>query len=59
MKLVLFVAGLLFLAVGAIILKPIAKNLPDLGFADWLIGSVGVSFLLGGLRILWASFFVP
>jgi hypothetical protein len=40
-------------------LEPIAaKNLPDMGFADWFIGSFALSMLLGGLKMIWFSFFV-
>lgn len=58
MKLLLLLLGFAFVAIALVLLKPIAKNLPDIGFSDWLIGGVGLSFLSGGLRMIWASFFV-
>ena len=58
MKLLLLFLGFIFLAIALVLLKPIAKSMPDIGFSDWLIGGFAVSFLVGGLRMLWASFFV-
>lgn len=58
MKLLLLFVGFVFVAVGVFLLKPIAKNMPDIGFSDWLIGGVGLSFLTGGLKMVYASFFV-
>jgi hypothetical protein len=58
MKLLLLFLGFCGVAIGYWLLKPIVKNLPDMGFADWFIGSFALSMLLGGLKMLWASFFV-
>ena len=58
MKLLLLFLGFVSVAIALVLLKPIAKNMPDLGFSDWLIGGVALSFLSGGLRMIWASFFV-
>ncbi len=58
MKILLLLLGFCGVAVGYWLLKPIVKNLPDMDFADWFIGSFALSMLLGGLKMLWASFFV-
>jgi hypothetical protein len=58
MKLLLLFLGFVFVAIALVLLKPIAKNMPDIGFSDWLIGGFALSLLSGGLRMLWASFFV-
>lgn len=58
MKLLLLVLGFGSVAVAVVLLKPIAKNLSDMGFSDWFIGGFAMSLLLGGLRMIWASFFV-
>jgi hypothetical protein len=58
MKLLLLFLGFCGVAIGCWLLKPIFKNLPDMGFADWFIGSFALSMLLGGLKMIWLSFFV-
>jgi hypothetical protein len=58
MKLLLLFLGFIFVAIALVLLKPIAKNLPDMGFPDFLIGGFALSLLTAGLRMLWASFFV-
>jgi hypothetical protein len=58
MKLLLLFLGFGSVAIALVLLKPIAKNLPDLGFSDWLIGGFALSLLSGGLRMIWASFFI-
>ena len=58
MKILLLLLGIGLVAVGGWLLKPIIKNLPDMDFADWFIGSFALSLLLGGLKMFWASFFV-
>ena len=58
MKLLLLLLGFGFVAIALVLLKPVVKNMPDLGFSDWLIGGFALSLLSGGLRMIWASFFV-
>ncbi len=58
MKILLLLLGFVFVAIGYWLLKPIIKNLPDMDFADFLIGGFALSLLTGGLKMLWASFFV-
>jgi hypothetical protein len=58
MKLLLLFLGFIFVAIALGLLKPIAKNLSDMGFSDWFIGGFALSLLSGGLRMVWASFFV-
>jgi hypothetical protein len=57
-KLLLLILGFGSVAVAVVLLKPIIKILPDMGFADWFIGSFALSLLLGGLKMIGASFFV-
>lgn len=58
MKLLVLFVGFIFVAIALVLLKPIAKNLPDMGLPDFLIGGFALSLLSGGLRMIWASFFV-
>lgn len=59
MKLPLFIVGLILVAIGVIIVRPIAKQLPDFGFLDFLIGGFGLSLLTSGLKLLWAALVLP
>ncbi len=59
MKLPLFIVGLILVAIGAIILRPIVKQLPDFGFLDFLIGGFGLSLFTSGLKMLWWALTLP
>ncbi len=59
MKLPLFIVGLILVTIGVVILKPIAKQLPDFGFLDFVIGGFGLSLLTSGLKMLWWALILP
>ena len=59
MKLPLFIVGLILVTIGVIILRPIAKQLPDFGFLDFLIGGFALSMLTGGMKMLWWALILP
>jgi hypothetical protein len=58
MKILLLFLGVAFVAIGWWILKPIVKDLPDMDVAGFLIGGFGMSLVISGLKMLWASFFI-
>jgi hypothetical protein len=41
------------------ILRPLVRNLPQFGFLEFLIGGFALSLLSGGVKMIFASFFVP
>ena len=59
MKLLLFVLGLALVAAAIFIFRAIAKNLPEIGVLDAVIGLFALSLLSGGIKMIFASFFVP
>ena len=59
MKLPLFIVGLILVTIGVVILKPIAKQLPDFGFLDFVIGGFGLSLLTSGLKMVWWALILP
>ena len=59
MKLLAFFIGLAMLTGGFFLAKPIARNMPDLGFSDWLIGGLALSLITGGAKMVWTAFFLP
>ncbi|MBD2152393.1 hypothetical protein H6F44_20060 [Pseudanabaena sp. FACHB-1277] len=59
MKLLLFFLGLALVSAAIFILRPIVRNLPQFGFLDFLISGFALSLLTGGVKMLWAAFFVP
>jgi hypothetical protein len=59
MKLLLFFFGLGLITVSALILKPIARNLPNFGLIEFLIGGFALSLLGSGLKMVWAALVLP
>ena len=59
MKILVFFFGLGLVTAALFILKFVAKNLPDIGVLDALMGLFALSLLSGGVRMIWASFFLP
>lgn len=59
MKLLLFFGGLALIAISVLIIKPIARNLPQFGLLEFLLGSFALSLLSSGVRMLWAVLFIP
>ena len=59
MKPLLLVIGLVLVLVSVVILRPIAKQLPDFGFLDFLIGGFALSLLTSGLKMLWWCLVLP
>jgi len=59
MKLLLFFLGLGLITASVFLIRPLVRNLPQFGFLEFLIGSFALSLLSGGVKIVWASFFVP
>ncbi|OIP78252.1 MAG: hypothetical protein AUK48_02140 [Oscillatoriales cyanobacterium CG2_30_44_21] len=55
----LFFGGLALIAISVLIIKPIAKNLPQFGFLEFLLGSFALSLLSSGVKMLWSLFFIP
>lgn len=58
MKLILFIVGLALVAGGVLLLRPIAKHLPEIGFANFLVASFALSMVMGGANMMWAALFV-
>jgi hypothetical protein len=59
MKLLLFVLGVVLVTASIFIFRPLVRNLPQFGLLDFLLGSFALSLLLGGMKMIFASFFVP
>ena len=59
MKLLLFVLGLSLVAAAIFIFSAIAKNLHEIGVLYEVIGLFALSLLSGGIKMIFASFFVP
>ncbi|PZU92575.1 MAG: hypothetical protein DCE90_18000 [Pseudanabaena sp.] len=59
MKLLLFFGGLALIAISVLIIKPIAKKLPEFGLLEFLLGCFALSLLSSGVRMIWAVLFIP
>ncbi|MCA6610752.1 MAG: hypothetical protein IM516_01310 [Pseudanabaena sp. M158S2SP1A06QC] len=59
MKLFLFILGLILIAVAIAILRPMAERVSDIGGWDLLLGGLALSFLGGGLKMLWWAIVLP
>lgn len=59
MKLFLFIFGLVLVAVAIAILRPMVDRVSDIGGWDLLLGGLALSFLGGGLKMLWWAMVLP